>query len=167
MKQTFRGTHKAVLLAVIILSAFIFFMFATIWSYHVGAEMGATSFLTPLLQYHTAFMISMGAIGIVVGASVFYLMSQKVEKTQITAKHSSEVFLRFLTREEQQVVQKLVDSKGKILQSQLSRELNISRLKVHRIMVRLSEKGVIDTREYGKTNTVILHEDIYNSLRVQ
>jgi uncharacterized membrane protein len=164
MKQSFRGTHKAVLLAVIILSAFIFFMFATIWSYHIGAEMGTTSILTPLLKYHTTFMISMGAIGVAVGASVFYLMSRKIEQTQTTAKQSSEVLLRFLTKDEQQVVLRLVESQGKLLQSQLSRELGMSRLKVHRIMSRLSDKGVITLHEYGKTNTVALQEDILQSL---
>ena len=164
MKRSFRGTHRAIIFAIIIIAAFLTFMFALIWSYHIGTESNVSSLLNPFVKYHVYFMISMGALGVAVGASVFYLMSQKMEHKEESAKKSAEVYLRFLTIEEQRIVLKIKEEKGKTLQSHLSREPGMNRLKVHRILSKLAQRGVVVIEGHGKTNTIYLQKDIYEFL---
>jgi hypothetical protein len=165
MKPSLRGSHKGILLAIIILSLFFFFVFAVLFSYQTALETKVMSpLVSPLVKYHVYFMVSLTAIGVAIGASVFYFMSQKVQSTQVVAKRSAEVLLRFLSKEEQQVVKKLVAENGRVLQAELSREQGLNKVKVHRILQKLNEKQIISVEGYGKTNTVHLQHEIYEAL---
>ena len=165
MKPSFRGTHRGILLAIIILSAFFFFVFAILFTYQTALETKVMSpLVSPLVKYHLYFVVSIGALGVAVGATVFYFMSERVQSTQVVAKKNAEVMLRFLSREEQQIIKKLVAEKGRILQAELSREQGLNKVKVHRILQKLSEKQIVTIEGYGKTNTVHLQHEILETL---
>jgi hypothetical protein len=165
MKQMLRGSRKGILIAIIVLSLFLFFTFAVLFSYHSTTETGETSpFVMPLIKYHIYFMMSLAAVGVAVGAAVFYFMSTKVDDTRGVAKESAEIMLRFLNAEERKVVQVLVEEQGKVLQAELTRLPGMNRLKVHRILSKLAEKDIVTIDSHGKTNTVRLKPDIYKAL---
>lgn len=160
-----RGTHKGVLIAVIILSVFLFFLFGVVFTYQTQLETKVMSpIISPFVKYQVYFIISIGALGVAVGASVFYFMSQKVQNTQVVAKKSAEVMLRFLSREEQTVIRKLVSTRGTALQAELSREPGLNKVKAHRIVQKLAEKQIVTLDHYGKTNTIHLQNEIYEAL---
>ena len=153
------------MIAIIILSAFIFIMFAIVFSYNATLETSMMSpLLSPIVKYQVYFMISVGALGIAVGATVFYLMSQRVESTQVLAKASGNVMLRFLSSDEQRVVKLLIVEKGEILQSKLVREHAMHKVRVHRIIARLTAKDIVTIENYGKTNRIRLKSEIYEAL---
>jgi uncharacterized membrane protein len=160
-----QGTRRGVLIAIIILSSFMFFMFAIVFAYRTAIESSIMSpVVSPFVKYQTYFMISLGALGMAVGASIFYFMSQRVENTQYAAKKNAEVVLRFLSREEQHIIRRLLQEKGKVFQAELSRTQGLNKVKVHRILSKLAQKEIIVMEQYGKTNVVRLQPEIYDAL---
>ena len=72
--------------------------------------------------------------------------------------------LKLLNLNEKKVVEKLIENKGTILQSEISRMDNMTKLKTHRAVKELERKGIVKVESYGKTNKIILSEDIKNML---
>src|SRR3990172_5769994 len=67
-----------------------------------------------------------------------------------------EMAMRTLTPEERKVVELLAEHKGKYLQKYIWKESGLSRLKTHRIIVRLSERGILTLKKSGNTNELVL-----------
>ena len=107
------------------------------------------------------------ATGIIIGAMVFFLMSTKIENKQKELSKITEALISFLNKEEKIVVKKLIENDGKILQSEISRTQGIGKVKSHRILQRLIDRGVIEKQDYGKTNYIILNKNIKDTILVK
>jgi len=70
------------------------------------------------------------------------------------------IILKFLNAGERKVMETLIEKKGEILQSEISRMEGMTKLKTHRAVRDLERKGIIDTESHGKTNRIILSKDI-------
>ena len=70
------------------------------------------------------------------------------------------IIFKFLNPSERKVVERLVEKGGKLLQSEISRMGDMTKLRTHRAVKDLEKKGIIVTESYGKTNRIILSEDI-------
>ena len=68
--------------------------------------------------------------------------------------------LKLLNANEKKVVEKLIENKGSALQSEVSRMEGMTKLKTHRAVKELERKGIVKLEQYGKTNRIILSEDI-------
>jgi len=68
--------------------------------------------------------------------------------------------LKLLNPNEKKVVEKIIENKGSVLQSEISRMGDMTKLKAHRAVKELERKGIIKLEQYGKTNRIILSEDI-------
>ena len=88
----------------------------------------------------------------------------KETKSQNTAKSSKILFLKFLNYGENQVMKKLIENNGTILQSEISRMPNMGKVRTHRIITELKKKEIITLEKYGKTNRINLTEDAKNVL---
>ncbi|MCW4008065.1 MAG: hypothetical protein NWF09_05180 [Candidatus Bathyarchaeota archaeon] len=64
--------------------------------------------------------------------------------------------IKTLTDEERKVIEVLKAHDGKYLQKYLRKEAGLSRLKTHRILVRLAERGIVKLEKFGNTNQVVL-----------
>jgi uncharacterized membrane protein len=78
----------------------------------------------------------------------------------------SAIILNFLNFQEKQVVKKLIEEKGNVLQSDISRIGNMGKVKTHRAVKDLERKGIIKIEKYGNTNRLYLTEDIKKILRI-
>lgn len=65
-----------------------------------------------------------------------------------------EVAMRLLEPDEKRVMEALVATGGFMLQKDLSHELDFSRVKIHRVLVRLIRRGVVTTEKYYNTNQI-------------
>ncbi|HEX9262705.1 MAG TPA: hypothetical protein VF893_09290 [Candidatus Bathyarchaeia archaeon] len=74
------------------------------------------------------------------------------------ATQNCDVLLKTMTPEEQRVLKVLMNHKGKYLQKYISKEAELSRLKIHRIIARFAERGIVSIKEFGNTNEVLLAE---------
>lgn len=103
-------------------------------------------------------------LGILIGAGVYYFMSRRIVEKQKSLQNTAGIVLQFLGREEKAVVKRLVDEEGKCLQSEISRIEGIGKLRAHRILQRMKDKGVIEIEPHGKTNIVRLSKNIKEGL---
>jgi len=85
----------------------------------------------------------------------------KTKSKEITEKN---VILKFLNESEKKVLEKLIENRGTVLQSEISRMEGMTTLKTHRCVKDLERKGIIKTETHGKTNRIILTKDIKDIL---
>jgi hypothetical protein len=96
------------------------------------------------------------------------LISEIVEKNgkatnqDTPDKTTKSVFLKFLDYGENQVIKKLIENNGRVLQSEISRMPNMGKVRAHRIISELKKKEIITLEKYGKTNRVYLTDDVKN-----
>ena len=88
----------------------------------------------------------------------------KETKPQNSDKSPKILFLKFLNYGENQVIKKLIENNGTILQSEISRMSNMGKVRTHRIIIELKKKEIITLEKYGKTNRINLTEDAKNVL---
>jgi len=81
----------------------------------------------------------------------------KTKSKEITEKN---VILKFLNETEKKILEKLIENRGTVLQSEISRMEGMTTLKTHRCVKDLERKGIIKIESYGKTNRIILTKDI-------
>jgi len=103
-------------------------------------------------------------IGILFGAVVFFFMTSKLESKKMDAEKITQTLVQFLSKDEKAIVQKILDNDGKAFQSEISRIEGIGKLKSHRILQRLSDRGVIQIEKHGKTNIITLPKNIRDTL---
>ena len=78
---------------------------------------------------------------------------------------SENKILKFLNPSEQKIVKILLKNDGWILQSQISKSENMTKLQVHRVVKNLEEKKIVESEHYGKTNKISLTSDFKKSLK--
>lgn len=86
--------------------------------------------------------------------------SNKPPKAKLASVNDKNVILKFLNFNERKVLKKLIEEKGAVLQSEISRMEGMNKLKTHRIVKNLKLKGIIKVESFGKTNRIILSDDI-------
>ena len=66
--------------------------------------------------------------------------------------------LRLLHDDERRVVEALVKAGGSMLQKDISYDLKLSRVRTHRVLVRLIERGVVKAEKHYNTNMITLSD---------
>jgi len=141
----------------------------------MGGMMGGTttttsSGLLPFFGVLFAVLIGVTVIGIIgvgyyllfpqirVGTVGVIQATQNIAAIQSAAKGSTayESVVKTLTEEERKVVEALNSHQGKYLQKYIRSETGLSRLQTHRIIARLSDRGIVSLEKTGNTNQVYL-----------
>ena len=160
--------NKKILVALIFLTAFIYaaFTYIDIASKVNSSECNIGNYCPheEQLNFINGAIPFIVSVSVVVGAGVYYFMSQKVESKEISLKKQSDVLLKFLNTDERKLVNLLIDNKGKALQAEASRLPGMSKLKSHRVVQKLVDKGVIESEKVGKTNIVKFTKEIREGL---
>ncbi len=81
-------------------------------------------------------------------------------------RESTSMVLKTLKPDERSIVSVLDAHDGVYLQKYISKEAGLSRLKTHRVVAALSERGILQVEKYGNTNQVRLakwfHDGMHN-----
>jgi hypothetical protein len=104
-------------------------------------------------------------IGVLVGSLVYYFMSDRIVHKSELMKQNTKIILNFLTSEEKKVVETLLENDGKVQQYELSHLPNLNKLKTHRILLNLEQKGVIHKEKLGKINKIVLNKELFEVLK--
>ncbi len=124
----------------------------------------ATSTWLPYFGVLFAVIIAITIMG-VIGTSYYLIYPQIRMGTSPALTNPSdpantsvayESVTKTLTDEELKVIQVLKTHQGKYLQKYIKNETGLSRLQTHRIMARLSERGIVSLEKTGNTNQVTL-----------
>ena len=104
-------------------------------------------------------------IGLLVGTIVYYIMSDKAIQQEHSLKKNTKIVLNFLTPSEKKVIETLMENNGKVQQYELSRLPDLNKLKTHRILLNLEQKGIIRKEKLGKVNKIVLDKELYEVLK--
>ncbi|MDD5336911.1 MAG: hypothetical protein PHS02_00320 [Candidatus ainarchaeum sp.] len=119
----------------------------------VNGECQHELFANELIRYMPLVLL----LGIVIGAASYYFISERQPRTIAFRK---EIAYSLLDSDERKVFAKIVESKGKVLQTELSRLEGIGKVKAHRIVERMEKKGIVEKEGFGKTNMIRLTRDL-------
>jgi len=103
-------------------------------------------------------------IGVLIGAVVFFFMATKLDSRKKDLEGITSALVQFLNRDEKLVVQKLLENNGKVLQAEISRIEGLGKVRSHRVIQKLVDRGVIEVEKYGKTNNIKLTKAVGDSL---
>jgi hypothetical protein len=103
--------------------------------------------------------------GIAVGALIYYILSGSLEKKDKVIKHNTDVILKLLAPEERKVISKIVENRGKISQSEITYMEGFSKVKAHRVVISLANKGIVTKETYGKMRMIKMNDEFYEVLK--
>jgi hypothetical protein len=153
--------RKKILLGWLIVSTFIFlvavlvFVFAL---YSQGQEI--PSILEPFIEWHMHFMVLMGLFGVLSGLMVFSIMSSTIEEQKQVVRTNTDIIMKFLTEEDREIVRLLLSKQGMTTQSEIAKLPGMSRLKAHRIVKKLEDRGIVHVEKYGKINMIRIVDEL-------
>jgi uncharacterized membrane protein len=80
--------------------------------------------------------------------------------------NNASLVLKTLKPDERSIVSVLDQHGGTYLQKHITKEAGLSRLKTHRVVAALSERGIVIVEKYGNTNQVApvkwFHDEMHN-----
>jgi hypothetical protein len=144
-----------------------------------GAAQASTNSLLPYFGVFFAVAIAITVIGIV--GLAYYLVYPQIrmgaappqpaiknisQQTSCATPSNStspyESVAKTLTEEERKIITVLNAHQGKYLQKYIKNETGLSRLKTHRIIARLADRGIVSLEKTGNTNQVYLANWLQN-----
>ncbi|TMI41735.1 hypothetical protein E6H21_02760 [Candidatus Bathyarchaeota archaeon] len=113
----------------------------------------------PFLVLFSSLLFLSTVLASVVGVIYFLVLPEM--KTYYApgngnGRENTAVVLKTLKPEERSIVNVLDVHGGTYLQKYITREAGLSRLKTHRVVAALSERGIVQVEKYGNTNQVKL-----------
>ena len=100
-------------------------------------------------------LLFVALVCIIAGISIYSLIGEK--EIKITKDRLTSILL---STEEKSVIDEIKKSNSNITQSQIVVKTGLSKVKVHRILLKLESKNIIKKYHFGLTNKIILEKDI-------
>lgn len=144
------------------------------WGEGAYGMMSGAAVQNPALPYFGAafvVLVCVAVIGLV--GSVYYVVVPEIHAgiAHTICENDSQVgvvqneeptctplgsVVKTLNNEERQIIEVLNAHNGEYLQKYIRNEAGLSRLKTHRILARLAERGIVTLERTGNTNQVVL-----------
>ena len=112
----------------------------------------------PFLILLSSLLFLCTVLASVVGVIYFLVLPEMKNYVSGNGKEVASVVLRTLKPEERLVVGILDANGGNYLQKFITKESGLSRLKTHRVVAALSERGIVKVEKQGNTNEISLVE---------
>jgi uncharacterized membrane protein len=113
----------------------------------------------PFLVLFSSLLFLSTVLASVVGV-IYFLVLPEMKNYYATGngngKENTAMVLKTLKPEESSIVNVLNAHGGIYLQKYITKETGLSRLKTHRLVAALSERGIVQVEKYGNTNQVRL-----------
>lgn len=152
---------RALMAGVFVISCFLLLVVGLVFVYAISASgESVPSLLRPLLVYHVQFMLLMAVFGVLSGLLGYTVVNAAVEKKEQAVRTNAEILMKFLGAGEQEVVDLLNKKEGRTTQGEIGRLPGMTRLKAHRIVKKLAERGVLHVEREGKVNMVRLVDEL-------
>ena len=111
------------------------------------------------------FIPIFGFFGLVVGATIYFILSSDLERKEQIIQHKNDVILKLLGPEERKVISKIVANNGKISQTEITYLEGYTKVKAHRIVETLVQKGIVEKEVLGKMRLLHLNKELYALLK--
>jgi len=111
------------------------------------------------------FVPTIAFMGLLVGFFVYYILGEKIEVKQEQLKVNTKILLNLLGGGEKKAVEKILEEGGKVHQSEISYLPGLNKVKTHRILNSLEQRGIIRREKLGKINMIRLEQGILEALK--
>ena len=118
--------------------------------------------LSPLL-FLTAVLASM--VGVIYFLVLPEIKTYYEPESKNSIRTAAQMIMRTLKPEEQKVVEILKVHGGKYLQKYITKEAGLSKVKTHRIIAGLSERGIVQVVKQANTNQVSLSDWFHEAIK--
>lgn len=157
----FLDARKKIVLGLIIVSTFIFLVTVLVFVYVLSTKgEDVPDLFRPFIQHHVHFMVLMGFFGVFSGVVVYSILNSTIEKQKKLVKTNMGIIMKFLGPDDRQAMRVLLEKGGSTTQSEIASHNGMTRLKAHRIVRRLEDRGVIHVEKHGKLNIVRLVDEL-------
>ena len=163
------SSNKKVVLGIVIIASFLYLMFSISSFFAFPGHDTVCSLLEDCphekqLEFASTVIPLLASAAVVVGAVTYYLMSSRVESKDKSLRKNTDILLQFLNEDERKLVNILIENNGKALQAEVSRLPGMGKVKSHRTIQRLIDRGVIESETLGKTNIIKFTKEIKEGL---
>lgn len=101
-------------------------------------------------------------LSVIFVAGLFYfLFSLRIDTQKKTIDKNMEILYKILDDDEKAILKKIVQNKGELQQS----DTGFDKLKSHRTIKKLIDKGIVDAIKDGKTNKITLKKELREELK--
>ena len=90
-------------------------------------------------------------VSLIIGAGIILLFQTKISKVQLNS------ILKLLEKDEAEVVRVLIENNYRLEQNHLVAYTGYNKVRISRILKKLEQRGVVEKRNIGNTNLVILN----------
>ncbi len=149
------------MMGIVITSVFIFLVAVLVFVYSLSSTgEHVPEFLSVFLQYHIHFMVLMGLFGVASGLIFYSMMNSTIQKDEKIAKANLEIIMKFLGNEDKKILTLLKAKEGMTTQSEISKLEGMTRLKAHRVVKKLEDRGIVHVEKHGKINVLRLVDEL-------
>ena len=153
--------RKQIVFGIMVISIFIFLVTVLVFVYVLSSKgEDVPVIFRPFLEYHIHFMVIMGLFGVFSGVIVYTMLNATLEKQKKLINTNIDIIMKFLSTEDQEILVLLRKKEGMTTQSEIAKLPGMSRLKAHRIVKKLEERGIIHIEKYGKINMIRLVDEL-------
>ena len=110
-------------------------------------------------------VISIASFGFFVGSLLYYLLNKSLLKERKDLKKCSHKIFNLMESEEKKIIQFIIQNSGEVNQSQISKSLNLDKVRISRVINSLENKKIIHKKKNGMTNLIILDNDLNQFLK--
>jgi len=112
------------------------------------------------------YLIPMFAFfGIGIGALLYWIFAENIERKERIIEQNTDIILQLLDPDERKVVKKCIEYDGKVQQVEISYMEGFSKVKAHRVIENLVQKGIIVKETLGKMRLLHLNKDLLMMFR--
>ena len=157
MKSDSQEKRDSLIVVLILITLFVFIISFSVFyiSENFSSVCGCTLPIWVIL-------ISISSFGLFTGSFIYYFMNRDSLKKNKVVKKSFNKFFNFLEKDERKILEFVLKNSNEVHQSVISKELNLDKVRVSRVINTLESKGIIIKKKKGMTNLIILHEDFYD-----
>ncbi|MFH0870595.1 MAG: hypothetical protein V1866_06090 [archaeon] len=103
--------------------------------------------------------------GIAIGALMYYILGGEIERKEKIIEYDTKVILKLLNPDERRVIEKIVESQGKVQQMEITYLEGFTKVKSHRVLESLVGKGILSKEKMGKMRLIRMNKDFYDILK--
>ncbi|RLE42989.1 hypothetical protein DRJ48_02185 [Candidatus Woesearchaeota archaeon] len=149
--------YRNIVLVFSILALFIFLVAFSVYYVSDAINKGrACGCVVPI----PVIIVLLSSLGFFVGGLVYYILATRFTKEKADYSKRVAATLNFLPPDERDLVRQLIKHNGTLNQASLAKEMGWSRVKTHRVLNRLINKGIVEKSSVGNTNKVQLNREL-------
>lgn len=154
-------SRKKIVLSLVVISIFIFLITVLVFVYTLSSQGQAIPlFLQPFMEFHVEFMVLMGFFGLGSGLIVYNILNSAIEGRRKIVKANIGIIMKFLGKDDREMISLLLSKDGMTTQSEISHLPGMSRLRAHRAVKKLEDRGIVHVEKHGKINMVRLVDEL-------